>query len=466
MEEEKPKRKRSVKKPMPSAKEFIAEPKIQPTALSMVKDTVTKTLQEKRNFMEKLNIKRIAMLVGIAIVSIILLTQLSRVFSSVNSTEYKIKQAAVTGTMSCHAEPGWFLQMFGDVYQYDKTGTFYFSSSKLDGGSGEEADPLPATFQGNSTAKISGYLKYRLPSRCEDELLLHNENGNQESVRMNLIRNAISTALQMSGPLFTPEEANIDRRPEFTKMVREILESGEFQTETSVTSRIEDGDSSNVQYYKQTKMFLDKNGQRIITKPSVLKRYGIEVIALDIKGFEFDTKTQELMAAKKQAEQQRIAAKALAEKSKQDAITEREQGNARTAKAKADQEVIKITEVTQAEKQFEVAELAAKTALEDAKKVKAEGDAKAYAAAAAVRAGLTPLERATIEKDTKIGIAQALSNVQFPNQMIISGGGNGGGGANPFEAIGLNSLYQLSEKMAGDNVQSQPKATPAASKKK
>ena len=451
-ESPKPKRKRVVKKPALTEKEVLAQLKefdklSQPTALSMMKDAVTNSLQEKRKSMEKLNIKRIVVLASIAIIVLILLTQIGRIFENVNSTEYKIKQAAFVGTMSCHAEPGWFLQAFGDVYQYNKTGTFYFSSQKIDGGDGEEADPLPATFQGNSTAKISGYLKYRMPSRCEDEVLLHNENGDQESVRMNLIRNAISTALQMSGPLFTPEEANIDRRPEFTKMVREILETGEFQTVTSVTSRIEDGDSSNVQYYKQTKMFLDKDGSRVITKPSVLKRYGIEVIALDIKGFEFDQKTQELMAAKKNAEQQRIAAKALAEKSKQDAITEREQGNARVAKAKADQEVIKITEVTQAQKQFEVAELAAKTSLEEAKKVKAAGEAEAYANKLKVAAGLTPLERATIDKDTKIGIATALAGVKFPESMIISGGGNGGG-ANPFEAVGLNALYDLSNKMA------------------
>ena len=118
--------------------------------------------------------------------------------------------------------------------------------------------------------------------------------------------------------------------------------------------------------------------------------------------------------------------------------------------------MIKIAEVTQAQKQFEVAELAAKTALEDAKKVKAAGEAEAYSNKLKVAAGLTPLERATIDKDTKIGIAQALSGVKFPEQMIISGGGNGGG-SNPFEAIGLNSLYQLSEKMAGDR----PTSTPA-----
>ena len=371
----------------------------------------------------------------------------SMVMENTNSTEYKIKQALGSGTMSCHNTPGWFWQLFGDVSTYDKTGTFYFSEENLDGGEGDDANPLTATFQGNSVGLVSGYFKYRLPVKCEDEISLHSEYKNQESVRMDLIRNAISAAISQTGPLFTAEEANIDRRPEFTKTVREILENGEFQTITNEYEKIEDGDTTNTQKYKITKMYVDEKGNRVITKPSVLKRYGIEVIALDIKQITFDKKTKELMDAKKNAEQQRIASKALAEKSKQDAITEREQGNARVAKAKADQEVIKIAEVTEAEKLYDVARLAALRANEEAKKTKAEGEAEAYASKLKVQAGLTPLEKANIEKETKIGIAQALASTKFPETMIISGGGSNGA-VNPFDAVGLKSLYDLSEKLS------------------
>jgi regulator of protease activity HflC (stomatin/prohibitin superfamily) len=441
---EKPKRKRTVKPKVPVEPTTTAD-----AMLNVNTPTISqnKTPQKGNTNMNNMSITKLLGIAAAAILAIALLISLPRLVENVDTTEFKIKQAAVTGTMSCHNEPGWFLQNLGSVVTYDKTGTIYFSEENLDGGESEDADPLPATFQGNSTGKVSGYLKYRLPRRCEDQLILNSEYKNQETVRMDLVRNAISTAITQTGPLFTAEEANIDRRPEFTKLVREILEQGEFLTSTSEIMRIEDGDSANAQRYKVTKMYLDSNGNRVISKPSVLKRYGIEVIALDIKRITFDQKTKELMDAKKTAEQQRIASKAIAERSKQDAITEKAQGEARTAKAKADQEVIKITEVTQAEKQFEVARLAAATALEEAKKVKAAGEAEAYANKLKVQAGLTPLERATIEKDTKIGIAQALAGVKFPEQMIISGGGNGGG-ANPFEAVGLKALYNLSDEMS------------------
>jgi hypothetical protein len=71
----------------------------------------------------------------------------------------------------------------------------------------------------------------------------------------------------------------------------------------------------------------------------------------------------------------------------------------------------------------------------------------AIAAKKKVEAGLTPLEKAKIEMETKIGIAKALASVKFPDRMVIAGGSEHGG-ANPFDAVGLQSLYDLSDKMA------------------
>jgi regulator of protease activity HflC (stomatin/prohibitin superfamily) len=265
---------------------------------------------------------------------------------------------------------------------------------------------------------------------------------------MDLIRNAIATALKMTGPQFTPEEAYIDRRPEFTQLVREILEDGEYRTITDEVIRYEGGDSAAAQKFKVTRMWLDSNGNREITKRSVLDHYGIQVIALDIKDFNFDQKTEELIQTKKEAEQKRVAARALAEKAKQDAITAREQGNANIATAKAAEEVEKIKAVTQAQKEFEVAQYNAKRAEEEAKKTRADGEAQAYADRLKVAAGLTPLERATIDKETRIGVAAEIAKVKFPSTMIISGGGANGRGTDPFEAVGLQSLYDLSKKMS------------------
>jgi len=56
--------------------------------------------------------------------------------------------------------------------------------------------------------------------------------------------------------------------------------------------------------------------------------------------------------------------------------------------------------------------------------VKTDADAKAYANTRLVTAGLTPQERAQFEKDTKIGVAEALSKIVLPTTYMAGGGGN------------------------------------------
>lgn len=65
-----------------------------------------------------------------------------------------------------------------------------------------------------------------------------------------------------------------------------------------------------------------------------------------------------------------------------------------------------------------------------------------------VSAGLTPQEKAEWEYKTKVGIAQAVASVKFPASMVVAGGNSEGGSVNPFDAVGLKSLYDLSIQMA------------------
>ena len=63
---------------------------------------------------------------------------------------------------------------------------------------------------------------------------------------------------------------------------------------------------------------------------------------------------------------------------------------------------------------------------------------------ALVLAGLTPLERATVEKETKIGIAEALSKTKWPT--IVMSGGSGQNSA--MDVIALKQMTDLVDKMS------------------
>ena len=380
-----------------------------------------------------------------SIIGIIFLTFFwGSILEDVDSREYHVKQAFGTGTLTVHGEPGIYFKNFGNIEKYPRTLTFYFSKEQLDGGNGAESAPLKATFMGNATADVSGMIKIILPSTDEKRILLHRDYGNIEGLKMDLVRNTVASALKQTGPMFRPEEAFTTRRPEFTRIMSDVLTKGIPATETK-TDTIKTGD----RLILLAKSILKKDalGQPIVIAESPLKKYGITITQFDIKNFEFDKKTSELIDAKKIAEQDIVRAKADAEKAKQDALTAEESGKAKVAIAEANALVEMKTAVVNAQREAEVAKQKKLEAIEKAAAMLAIKRAEAEAARLKVAAGLTPQERAEWEYKTNVGVAKALSGIQLPQLMVTGSGGNGGT-VNPFDAVGLEAFHKLSKKMS------------------
>jgi hypothetical protein len=193
----------------------------------------------------------------------------------------------------------------------------------------------------------------------------------------------------------------------------------------------------------------DKNGVPVVNKPSPLLRYKIEVINFTIKHFDYDEKTQGIIAKKKEAEQAKVVSRANAEKAKQDAITAFENGKASVAIAEAAALVEMKTAVINAKRETAVAEQGKLKAQEEAAGRLARERAQAEANRLKVSAGLTPQERAEFAMKTKIGVAAELAKIKMPSTMVI--GGDKSGGANPFDAIGLESYIRINERFSQQN---------------
>lgn len=391
-----------------------------------------------------------------------------------SSTEILVKQAFPSGELSCINTAGVYWKGFARIYPYSRTKDFYFNSSteKVHGQSWEgddsDEDDITVTLSRNANADISGYLKYAVPTNCEDIIRLHQDQRSDDKVKHELVRNAVLAAVRKTAPLYTAEEAKVTKIAEFRRLAEDQLTEGEYLTtirelqekvaEDEYDSTGKVTKKAEVQKYVVTELKLDSLGNRILIKESALHRYGIKVQQFEIQNVKLDAKAQQQLDIVKEREMQRVANATAAETAKQTALKEEAEGKARVAKAKADQEVIKITEVTKAEKEkavaeleakkeYEVARLAALTAQEEAKKIKAEGEAKAAANRALVSAGLTPLERAQIEKETKIGVAEALAKSTNPLVPTIMMGGEGKG-SNPMDAVGLKYMMDIAEKLS------------------
>ena len=388
--------------------------------------------------------KLLGILVVLVIIGAVGFTFSSYLVSTNKAGYYQILQAAVTGNISIHDKPGMYGKFFGTVTTYQISDMNYFSKSDLEGGSGEAAAPIKVRFNDGGTADISGSIKFRLSLKEDNQLLLHEDFKSYNKIQSDLIRQVITEALMQTATLMKAEESYSSRRSEFTALAEEQIRRGIF--ETVADERILTNLEGKEFIERTVKVKYDETGKAVVRKISPFIRYNIEILQFVIKDIDFDSTIDALIAKKKEAEQQRIVAQANAERAKQDAITAEEQGKAQIAIARAEEEVIKIKAVTEAEKEFAVSKLNRQKAEEDAAANLIRSEAEAKGAALLVQAGLTPKDKAEIDRETSIGVAAELAKIKLPEVMIFGSGE--GSPTNPFDAIGLEAFMNISEKIS------------------
>lgn len=400
---------------------------------------------------------------------------------------YQITQS-LDGEMDIMNDTGFYYQGFATITTYKVGDVLYFSKHNIDGGDNDHTVPVTVTFNGNSKAEISGVLKYKLSKQKEKQFLIHEDYGSANALRSELLRQYVTEVLIQTAPLMTAEEAYAPRKTEFKKIAEEQLIRGIFKKKTRIVETEEktlgsDGEEKIQQKTNRVvELVLDKDGNPVIDTESPLRKYGIEVVNFTLKDFDFDPKTEELIAKKKESEMQKVLAETDAQRAQQETVKLIAEGKAKFADAEAKANVEKVTATINAEKEKQVAELSAQkvknvaelkaqqefnvgkltaekeltvaklekeAAAENAKAKLLVGEAEAKVAKLKVDAGLTPLERAEIEKDRAIGIANALSKFGA-NVTTVIGGGDGGtdsvGGI--AKVVGLNQLMGLTEKLS------------------
>lgn len=426
-----------------------------------------------------LNFKKL-LLLGAGLLALVLTLALGKnVFETNEAGHYQVKQQWIGGSLTVRNTPGTYWQGLGKISTYQMSPTLKFTgnttgqgSGAKDGHDGGQGDtdlggeayldtPFAVTFMGNSTADVGGVIKVRMPADEVKQLALHNLYRNETSVVDTLIRQTVGEAVKLAGPMFTAEEARTTRREEYTSLVLDMIEHGLYQT-YSTTEQVKDEDGI-LHNNAVTRLRKDANGKYIVVKESPLKQFGITVVQFTIRGLDFDKVTQDLMMAKKQSEQEKIVARTRAQTAQQNAETAKQEGIAKVAEATAEENVKKTRQVVKAQADFESAQFARKQAEQEAAAKIAQGEAEARVSRLKVVAGLSPLEKATIAKETAIGVAHELAQTTFPASMIISGGNGGkGGNLSPIEALGFESMYNLTEKMSRNHPRVEKPAPAAA----
>jgi hypothetical protein len=383
-----------------------------------------------------------------AVFAVIVLCMLGSIGEDVKNETIVVNQFPFTGRMEYWTSPGYQWQWFGKTTVYHKTEQLWFGAT--DDSNQPNGAPIPVTFNDASDGLIYGSLRIKLPIDVEHLSRIQTDYNGMERLMNDLVRPTVTKVIYASGPLMSAFESYAEKKNDLIEYITDQLNNGVYKT-TVKTEETVDAITGEIKKTKVATLIPDDDapGGFKRSESSPFKYYGITIGAeqggqVSVNKIDYSDKVKQQIAQQQEANMLIQTSKAKAAAAVQEAIRAEEEGKAKAAQAKWEQERIKATEVTKAEQEKEVSRLAAEKAEFDKKKVIAEGDAKAAANRALVAAGLTPLERATIDKDTKIGVAEALSKTKWPTIVMNGSGGNG----SAMDVIALERMTQLVEKMS------------------
>ena len=359
-------------------------------------------------------------------------------------------QMPVTGEYVVWNDGGLQWQGFGNVREYAKTSQIEFTDLERNetGYIASGSNPAAATtFNDKGRGFIVGSFRVVLPNDEQNMMKIQRDFGSEKALINNLVRPTLYKVVTSCGPLMSSLESVSETRTDLIAYITDQLNNGVYKTRV-VKNEVVNEITGEKEVRARAEIIADNNapGGFARQETSPFSQYGITCGLVSILDIKYDAATQQQIDAQKAANLAVITAKTQAAKAIQETITIEEQGKARAAEAKWEQEREKAVAVTKAEQEREVSRLAAEKAEFDKKKIVAQGQAEAEANRLKVAAGLTPQEKAEWDYKTAVGIAEALANSKVrwvPEVMMGSGSSNG----SAMDAVGLNMMMDIVSKM-------------------
>ena len=371
------------------------------------------------------------------------------IFEDADKSKNYVCQMPITGNYKVWTDGGLQVQMFGNVESYSKTSQVEFSGVEKNemGYVGVGRTPAAAlTFNDKGKGMIVGSFRVVLPTDHQNMSKIQRDFGSEDALIDNLVRPTLYKVVTACGPLMSSLESVSDTRTDLIAYITDQLNNGVYKAK-AVKIEVLNDLTGEMETRSQSIILEDLNapGGYARQEISPFSQYGITCGLVSILDIKYDAATQDQIDAQKQANLAVITSKTKSIEAMQRTLQITEEGKAAAEKAKWEQEREKAVAVTKAQQEFEVAELNAKKAKQDALRIKYEGEAKAEANRALVLAGLTPAEKAEYEYKTKVGVAEALAKTVWP-KIVMSGNGNGGSTA--MDVIALKQMTDMVDKIS------------------
>lgn len=390
----------------------------------------------------------------LGLIAIVLIGSIGYLVEDMDKRQIGINQIPVSGQYEYWTDGGFQWQKYGNVSIYDKTSQIWFNEIKRDENGNVFVTPdmdnpaMAITYNDKGKGFVLGSVRVEMPLETKYLERIQTHYGSQEKLIRDLIKPTLGKVIISCGPLMSSLESVSEKRTDLIALITDQLNHGVYKTRVKTIETVNPitGEKQLTKIAEAVADSLSPNGIKR-QEESPFAFYGLKVSQLSINDMEYEVATLNQISKQREADMSIVTAKAKALEAAQRAIQIEEEGKAKAAEAKWEQEKIKAVAVTKAEQEFEVAELEAKKAKQVALKVQAEGEAKAAANRALVSAGLTPQEKAEWEYKTTVGVAEALSKstTRWVPEVMVNGGN--GQGSNAMDAVGLNMLLEVANKM-------------------
>lgn len=380
----------------------------------------------------------------IAVLAVITVACIGKIGEDVKNETIVVNQFPLTGTMEYWTTPGFKMQWFGKTTTYYKTSQLWFGSDNEDGD--QMGNPIPVIFNDASDGMIYGSLRVKLPTETVYLERIQTDYNGMDRLMQDLVRPTVTKVIYASGPLMSAFESYAEKKNDLIEYITDQLNNGVYKT-TVRQEEIVDPVTGETKTVKIASLIADENspGGFKRSESSPFQYYGLEIGQVAVSKIDYSQKVRDQIAQQQEANMLVATSRSKTIAAQQEAIRAEEEGKMSATRAKWEQEKIKAVEVTKAEQEFEVARLAALKANEEAKKIKAEGEAEAYRQKKLVEAGLSPKERAEFEMKTKIGVAEAFAKTKWPSVVMMGGNGQS---ANPMDVIALERMVELTNKIS------------------
>ena len=380
----------------------------------------------------------------IAAIAVFCLASLGKIGEDVKNETIVVNQFPFTGNMEYWTTPGYHWQWFGKTTTYYKTSQLWFGSDNEEGT--QMGNPIPVIFNDASDGVIYGSLRVKLPTETKYLERIQTDYNGMDRLMQDLVRPTVTKVIYASGPLMSAFESYAEKKNDLIEYITDQLNNGVYKTTVKQVEVI-DQFSGEKKSVKVASLIIDEDapGGYARSESSPFAYYGLEIGQVSVSKIGYSQKVMQQIAQQQESNMLVQTSRSRTIAAQQETVRIAEEGKAAAEKAKWEQEKIKIVAVTKASQEYEVSRLEALKANEVAKKVKAEGEAQAAAARAKVSAGLEPEVKARIEKETKIGVAEALSKIQLP-KVVMTGGTNTGNSA--MDAMGLKMMTDLVDKLS------------------